>query len=384
MKTQSNTLVSVVMSAYNHALYVGAAIESVLSQTHNNIEFLITDDGSTDNTSEVISLYKDSRIKFSPSNKNRGACTATNELIAKARGQYVCIMNSDDIWLNTHKLEHQLTILNNDIRIGAVFGRANYIDSQGRVLDKYGESKGDIFNQENRSRGEWLEKFFMEGNCLCHPSIMIRKECYEQLGSYSIALRQLPDYEMWIRLLKIYEIYVSKEEIVSFRILPGENASSLSERNIDRLMNENYLINKSFFSGISEIDFITGFGRHFSKPGSSGADFMEVEKALLYFNEKSNLFFTNQIIGLELLYSAFQKPKLREILLNEYQIDDLWFHEKASRANLISENGKLTNQIKILQGEVKELEGRNQDIKSSLSWRISAPFRYLRDSILTV
>ena len=104
--TQSE-LVSVVMSTYNHADYVGAAIASVLGQSHENLEFLITDDGSSDGTVEVINKYSDPRINYIGSGKNRGACAAINELIKKTKGSHLCIINSDDMWRDKEKLLKQ-------------------------------------------------------------------------------------------------------------------------------------------------------------------------------------------------------------------------------------------------------------------------------------
>src|SRR5512146_3123039 len=95
--------VSVVMAAYNHARFVEQAINSVLEQEGVEFELLIADDGSTDQTREVIALNNDERITFFPSEINRGACVVTNELIERATGEFVAVINSDDYWSGKDK-----------------------------------------------------------------------------------------------------------------------------------------------------------------------------------------------------------------------------------------------------------------------------------------
>ena len=379
MKQQSPEKVSVVMSAYNHAPYVGAAIESVLSQSHENLEFLISDDGSGDGTADIIKSYNDPRISFDASSVNKGACTSINELIKKASSDYVCIINSDDIWPNTEKIRIQLDILKSLEDVAAVFGRAGYMNESGDSLVKEELDGGLVFDQSNKSQGEWLEHFFMLGNCFCHPSMMIRRNCYERLGLYKNALRQVPDFEMWVRLLKKYNVFISEETFVNFRLLPGRNASCNLGKNYPRIINEHYLVNRTFFSEISDQIFIDGFSQYFVNRGTLDSRHIEVEKALLYFHPKSIFHRTNQIIGLEKIYSMLQKTDFKVLLSTEYGIDDHWFHEKASHVNVMSDREIHEDAMAKLQAENFSLSRKVQDMRKSLSWRITFPFRVLRD-----
>ena len=335
--TQSE-LVSVVMSTYNHVDYVGAAIESVLGQSHENFEFLITDDGSSDGTVEVIKKYSDPRINYIGSGKNRGACAAINELIKKTKGSHLCIINSDDMWRDKEKLLKQLEILSTGKELGACFGQANFIDEEGNDVVGEAVPQGTTFNQDNKSRGGWLNDFFLNGNSLCHPTIMIRRECYEKIGLYNNIYRQLPDFDMWIRLVKNYDIHVSSEKLTDFRILPGRNASSPTTENIIRDLNEHYLIRRSFFKNINTTDLKEGFGSYLIQKEVKNRIQVEIETALLYFLEEGKYSKINKLIGLEKMEHLMMDREKAEIMDQEYGINASFFHKKSGEVSTIFES----------------------------------------------
>lgn len=238
----SSPKVSVIMPTYNHAPFVSEAIESVLAQQGVDFELLIADDGSKDGTADVARKHQDPRIRLTAHPVNRGACVVVNELITTARGEYIALLNSDDAWAVPTKLADQVRLLDANPDIGASFGRATFMDRDGRPMAKADVAFGHAFDQGNRSQAEWIRRFFEHGNCLCHPTMLIRKRCYEELGGYNNRLRQLPDFDMWVRLVKRFQIHISDAEWVKFRVLPGENASSPTVANGVRTMNEHLLI----------------------------------------------------------------------------------------------------------------------------------------------
>ena len=359
-------LVSVVMSAYNHADYVGEAIASVLEQSHENIEFLITDDGSSDGTVDEIRKHKDPRIQYSGEGKNQGACTAINDLISKARGDYICIINSDDIWRDKEKLKKQLAIFGERKELGACFGLANFVDQNGNNIQDKEVLEGNSFNQGNKTKGEWLNHFFMNGNSLCHPTIMIKKECYTEMGLYNNMYRQLPDYDMWIRLVKSYDIFVSEEKFTDFRILPGRNASSPTKQNMIRDLNEHYLIRKSFFENIKPIDLNNGFGKFFIKRNIEDKIKNEIETTLLYFIEAGNYKKINKLIGLEKISALIQDRQKAAILNEEYGIDAMWFHKKSGEIATIFESFIYDNERPPKVSLFNKVVGKNEFLKRFL------------------
>ena len=217
--------VSVVMASYNHEQFVAETIQSVLDQTYQDFEFIITDDGSHDRTVDVIKNFDDPRIKLFCFPQNQGACAAMNNCINEAKGEYIAVINSDDAWM-PEKLEKQVNFLDEYPQNGAVFTYAKIINEEGKKITEENHFYSKVFIQPNRTRFEWLRHFFFHGNCLCHPSILIRKHCYDDIGLYDERFAQLPDLDFWIRLCARYEIYIMSESLIEFRMRLNEaNAS---------------------------------------------------------------------------------------------------------------------------------------------------------------
>lgn len=220
--------VSVILTSYNHAKYLRQAIDSVLSQTYNNLELIIWDDYSEDNSWEIIKSYSDTRVLGYRNQAHMRGVFGINKAISDvASGNYIAIHHSDDIW-EPDKLEKQSQYLDMNQDIGAVFSAITAIDENGVVCEK-GHHGNRCFNQMNRSRFEWLKHFFFNGNVLCHPSALIRKRCYEDCGLYNDTFYQLLDFEMWVRLCAKYEIHILSEPLVKMRFRAG-NANTSGDR----------------------------------------------------------------------------------------------------------------------------------------------------------
>ncbi len=326
--------ISVIMATYNHEQFVAETINSVLAQKGVNFEFLIADDGSSDNTWNVVESFRDQRIKSFPNKINRGACTVTNELVEHSRGEYISIINSDDAWID-NKLAHQLDILETNPLIGACFGRAMFVDKEGRPINKQSLPYGTVFDQENRSPGKWLRRFFEMGNCLCHPTMLIRRSCYKQLGLYNNRFRQLPDFDMWVRLVKRYKIHISELDLIKFRVLPGENASSQTATNSIRTINEHYLIANTFFDGITREYLIDGFCDLLICKNIPSKEHLDIEKTLLYFVHNQWLGKPYKMIGLLKLSQLLNSTSHYDVLVNSYGIDDRWFQKEMGNVDVL-------------------------------------------------
>ena len=218
--------ISVVIASYQHAKFVRQSIESVLSQSFDDLEVLVTDDGSIDGTADIVRGMLDPRIKLNVFPENRGACVAMNDAIDRSTGDYVAVLNSDDYML-PGRLEKQIHVLDQRRDLAALFALPEIVDERGARLDDHPLTR--IFEAKTQSRQQWLRHFFFHGNALCHPTLMIRRECYAELGGYDPRLAQLPDLDMWIRLARRFEFDLLPAHVSAFRVL-DDNANASAPR----------------------------------------------------------------------------------------------------------------------------------------------------------
>ena len=183
MTSQRNApLVSVVMPSYNHARFIGSAIDSVLAQTLKEIELIVVDDGSQDGTQAVLSQVQDPRVRMRFLEKNLGACNAMNVALRMCEGKFAAVCNSDDLW-SADKLHRQIQLLDKLPTVAAIFSDVKWIDDEGKDLARSALPPfATVFQQQNGSRWSWLRRLLEQGNCLCHPSIFIRREAYDTAG----------------------------------------------------------------------------------------------------------------------------------------------------------------------------------------------------------
>ena len=188
-----NPKISVIMSVYNGEKYLREAIESILAQTFTDFEFVIVNDGSTDNSLEIIQSYDDERIKIINNEKNIGLTKSLNKALKVARGEYIARQDADDISL-PNRFEEQLKYLEKHSEVALLGTFAYSIDKKGKIVGKRvmlaKPSLKDIF----------------KGNSFNHGSVMFKKEIVNQLGGYNELIRYSQDYELWSRIAKYYEV----------------------------------------------------------------------------------------------------------------------------------------------------------------------------------
>lgn len=348
--------VTIVMATYNHAPFVEEAIRSVLSQKGVEFEFLIADDGSKDGTPERVARIDDARIRFTAHRANRGAGVVVDELIGQAVGRYVALINSDDRWVGEFKLMEQFEFLENHPNFAASFGRARYIDQHGLPIAKSELPFGGIFDEHNRSQGQWLRRFFDFGNCLLHPSLLIRRSCYDELGLYDNRFRQLPDFDMWVKLVKRYEIHVSDKEYVDFRILPGENASAHTDQNRIRVINEHHLIAKHFFDDVSLTQLQDGFADQITAAAALPGC-LEIEKALLLLGERGtfnrDLLSAYRLVAIDKLFELLGQSESRALMAEHYGINDLWLHKLLAETPVLTYKAPKVKRRKAIAAALK-------------------------------
>ncbi len=205
-------LVTVVMPCYNHAAYVGRAIESVLKQTYTNFEFIIGDDASTDQSVEIIKQYTDPRIQLITFEENIGF-GACEYIYTLAKGKYIASICSDDMWVES-LLEKYIAFMEAHEEYGSVFCIPDIIDENDTIVPQ----AQILFQSENTTQAEWFKRLYLTGNCICGSTMCLRRSMYDQLGGFRFQYRQLQDYEYWLRLLQIKNIYIYPESLAMYRL----------------------------------------------------------------------------------------------------------------------------------------------------------------------
>ncbi len=237
-------LISVIMASFNHADYICAAVDSVCRQEGVEWELLIADDASTDHTLEVLKTFEnDNRIRVFSFENNR-QYHMRNFAAKHARGDYIAFLNSDDLY-SPGKLLKQIEVLQNRPHVAVVFTHVRAVDSSGRQLD--GHVTEEIFNAENRTRQQWLWRFFMSGNCLCLSSSMMRRDWFAEVGGFNPQLIQIADLDLWIKTCFKKEMYVIPERLTGVRVLSG-NLSASGPASDSRTYIETQQVFASYFS----------------------------------------------------------------------------------------------------------------------------------------
>lgn len=190
-----NPKVTVLMSVYNSERYLREAINSILNQTFKNFEFLIVNDGSTDETLGILQSYNDSRIKIHNNKKNIGLVKSLNKGLKMAKGEYIARQDADDISVS-ERLEKELTFL---------IAHPDYatVGSFIKVIDENGKESSTI---EKPITDLDIKNFLKKSNCIAHGSSMIRKSCLFDVGLYDESMSNSEDYELWLRISEKYKL----------------------------------------------------------------------------------------------------------------------------------------------------------------------------------
>lgn len=193
--------VTVLMPVYNGNRFLREAIESILNQTFTDFEFLIIDDGSTDNSVETISSYADPRIRLVRNVTNIGVARTLNKGIGLARGDYIARMDADDVSL-PRRIEIQLSFMKENPETDVLATRVALIDAKGNDQGSWEADHTATTHDEIRRR-------LPDSNCIAHPTVMMRRSIASRYG-YREDQLHAEDYDLWLRLtadnLKIEKI----------------------------------------------------------------------------------------------------------------------------------------------------------------------------------
>lgn len=208
--------ISLVMKVYNGEAHLREAVDSILAQTYTDFELLIIDDGSTDSSVDIIKSYDDERIRFLQNEKNMGLCATQNRVIDAAAGEYIAVMDCDDISYPT-RFEKQ----------------AAYLDAHSEVM-MCGSLRDDLtgetftpFQEVMQLTNQTLQFSLYFGNMyFTHSSIMFRAREYRDNGLSYGSVPVAEDYAVIIEMARRYPIALLPERLIAYRIYPQSTSKT--------------------------------------------------------------------------------------------------------------------------------------------------------------
>jgi glycosyltransferase involved in cell wall biosynthesis len=253
-------LVSICIPTYNGSKYIKEAIVSAVSQTYKNIEIIISDDNSKDDTLDIIKfLMSDTNVSYIIYNhKPQGIGENWNNCVRKANGEFIKFLLQDDV-LESGCIEKMVNLSVLDSNIGLVYCKRKIIyDSNNDVHLKWLSRNQNLHNKWYKLK---VNKFVIEGkeylkdyNLMREPlnkigeptAVLLKKECFDKVGFFNKELKQTLDFEYWYRLMKYFKIGFIEEDLVSFR-LHSEQATFINQFKFE---NEINILYKSMYKNV--------------------------------------------------------------------------------------------------------------------------------------
>ncbi|UII23073.1 glycosyltransferase family 2 protein [Fulvivirga ligni] len=220
----SGPLVSIICLCYNHARFVEEAVQSVIQQTYKNIEIIMVDDASTDNSKDVINgiVKAYPQIKFLPLEKNIGNCAAFNLGFSHAFGDFIIDMATDDVLLPERVEKGVSSLRAAGSEFGLDFTNAEIINESGNLMSYHypmdGEGKSKVTVPSGDVFANLLGRYF-----ICPPTMMYTRQLVEFLGGYDETLTY-EDFDLWIRSSRKYKYAYTDEVLVKRRVVKGSKS----------------------------------------------------------------------------------------------------------------------------------------------------------------
>ena len=218
-----NPLVSVCIPAYNSAVYLKRTMESVLCQTYRNIELVVVDDCSKDNTLEVAEALKDPRIRIVKNEKNLGMTGNWNKCLAEAKGDYIKLICADDI-LYEDSIKKELRVLLAHPEVTLAMSDTALIDENGKrtgCFKRY--PRAGLLDGKKIAKRALIFKSFFGAPC----NTLFPRSSYEKAGGFDPRFPFILDFDLWLRMACLGKIYVIREELNGFRVRNDSNTGNL-------------------------------------------------------------------------------------------------------------------------------------------------------------
>jgi glycosyltransferase involved in cell wall biosynthesis len=210
-------LVSIIVTSYNHGKFVNQCLDSLINQTYKNIEIILADDCSRDNSQSILEqyckLYPDKFVKLFQK-ENIGLTANLNEAMKIVKGDYICWVATDDYWV-PGKIEKQVKLMEENQDIGFCYSDVYIVNEDGQLIfDPFAEKIKSLHtgNVENI-----FHKLMVHANFINAQTVMSRKSCYDKIGYFDEKIFFLSDFDLWVRLSIYFDSYYIKEKLAYYR-----------------------------------------------------------------------------------------------------------------------------------------------------------------------
>ncbi len=227
--------ISIIIPAYNSEKFIKRTIQSVLNQTYKNFELIIVDDGSTDNTKEIVREFqkKDPKIKYIWEKNSGAPARPKNRGIKRSKGEYIAFLDHDDEWM-PEKLEKQLNLFEKEKNL-----KLGFISSNGLVFN---EKENKTYEHKITKRGEVFQDLLANNFILSSSSVLAKKEVFKNVGFFDENLKFSDDWEMWIKIAQKYEFDFFDEALFKY-YWHGENVMN-KLKGEEKLKEHKYILEK--------------------------------------------------------------------------------------------------------------------------------------------
>ncbi len=200
---KGSLLVSIITPSYNQGGFIEETIKSVLSQDYPEIEYIVIDGGSTDNTVEILKKYE-GRIKW-VSEKDRGQSDAINKGFGMAKGEIFAWLNSDDVYIKG-AVSKAVAFLNANPDADMLYGKAMFCDEGSKIIGEY--NPPEVFDY----------KMLAVSNSICQPSTFFRRDAFLDVGGIDLTLHHLMDHDLWMKMAKRFKVAYLPEFLSIYRL----------------------------------------------------------------------------------------------------------------------------------------------------------------------
>lgn len=245
--TDRQPLVTVICLCYNQAPFVKEAITSALNQTYSNVELIVVDDASNDESKEVIKKFiiNKPEILFISNTNNLGNCAAFNKALKKAKGEYIIDLAADDVLLPLRIEEGIKAFQQKDDKYGVNFSDAEIISEEGEHIKFHYNRNVTGKLLENIPQGDVFE-IILTRYFICPPTIMVKREVYEQLSGYDESLNY-EDFDFWVRSSRNWKYCYTDKILVKKREVKNSHGKNQYKRK-SKQMYSTYVVCKKAYS----------------------------------------------------------------------------------------------------------------------------------------